>query len=166
MYIAKEGLPLALLSRLWRLGAFQNPELYHARALRLSTFGKPRVIRCADEFERHIGLPRGCLDDGCELLEARGIQANVADECSSGSPIDISVHDELTPIQCKAADAILAKEIGVLCAPTAFGKTVVAASLAASRHVNTLVLVHRRHLLDQWRARLAAFLDLPSDLAK
>ncbi len=46
-------------------------------------------------------------------------------------------------------------------ATTAFGKTVVAAWLIAARKVNTLVLVHRRQLLDQWRERLAAFLNLP-----
>jgi superfamily II DNA or RNA helicase len=48
-----------------------------------------------------------------------------------------------------------------LCATTAFGKTVIAAWLIAERKVNTLVLVHRRQLLDQWRERLAAFLNLP-----
>jgi superfamily II DNA or RNA helicase len=31
----------------------------------------------------------------------------------------------------------------------------------AARKANTLVLVHRRQLLDQWRERLASFLNLP-----
>jgi superfamily II DNA or RNA helicase len=161
VYVAKEGLPPALLSRLWRLAAFQNPEFYHAQALRLSTFGKPRVISCTEEFERHIGLPRGCLDDTREVLEAHGIRIEMVDERAPGTPIDIAFHGELTPIQRKAADAVLAHDIGVLCAPTAFGKTVVAAWLITARRVNTLVLVHRRHLLDQWQARLIAFLELP-----
>jgi superfamily II DNA or RNA helicase len=47
----------------------------------------------------------------------------------------------------------------VLAATTAFGKTVIAASLIAERGVNTLVLVHRRQLMDQWVERLVAFLD-------
>jgi hypothetical protein len=59
VYVDKEGVPPALLSRLWRLAAFQNPEFYRAQAMRLSTFGKPRVISCAEEFPRYIGLPRG-----------------------------------------------------------------------------------------------------------
>ncbi len=37
----------------------------------------------------------------------------------------------------------------------------VAARIIARRKVNTLILVHRRHLMDQWRERLAAFLNLP-----
>jgi hypothetical protein len=57
VYVEKEGLPSAMLNRLHRLAAFQNPEFYRAQAMRLSTFGKPRVIRCAEEFPRHIAFP-------------------------------------------------------------------------------------------------------------
>ena len=57
---------------------------------------------------------------------------------------------------------MLAHDTGVLSATTAFGKTVIAAWLIAQRGVNTLVLVHRRQLLEQWVERLSAFLDLPS----
>ncbi len=56
---------------------------------------------------------------------------------------------------------MLVRETGVLSATTAFGKTVIAAWLIAQRRVNTLVLVHRRQLLDQWVERLSAFLALP-----
>src|SRR6266568_1195927 len=56
---------------------------------------------------------------------------------------------------------MLSHHTGVLSAATAFGKTVVAAWLIAQRRVNTLVLVHRRQLLEQWIERLSAFLDLP-----
>jgi superfamily II DNA or RNA helicase len=45
---------------------------------------------------------------------------------------------------------------GLICAPTAFGKTAVAAWLIAKRKTNTLVMVHRQQLLDQWRERLAS----------
>jgi superfamily II DNA or RNA helicase len=64
-------------------------------------------------------------------------------------------------LQQEAAEAILVHDTGVLFAATAFGKTVVAARIIAARAVNTLVLVHRRQLMDQWRERLADFLALP-----
>ncbi len=51
--------------------------------------------------------------------------------------------------------------MGVLAATTAFGKTVISAKLIAARKANTLILVHRRQLLDQWVERLRAFLDIP-----
>jgi superfamily II DNA or RNA helicase/very-short-patch-repair endonuclease len=57
---------------------------------------------------------------------------------------------------------MLRHDTGVLAATTAFGKTVIAAWLIAARGVNTLILVHRRQLLEQWVERLASFLDLPA----
>jgi hypothetical protein len=57
--------------------------------------------------------------------------------------------------------ALLQHEIGVLAATTGFGKTVVAAAMVAARKVNTLILVHRRQLMEQWAARLQSFLNLP-----
>ena len=66
----------------------------------------------------------------------------------------------MRPEQSKAVEAVLAHDIGVLCAPTAFGKTVAAAAVIASRKTSTLIIVHRTQLLDQWRNRLAAFLEV------
>ncbi len=66
----------------------------------------------------------------------------------------------LRPEQASACESMLAHDFGVLCAPTAFGKTVVATAIIARRALNTLVLVHRTQLLQQWRERLAAFLGL------
>ena len=59
LYIEKNGLPSAMLNRLLRLGAFQNPEFYKAQAMRLPTFDKPRVIACGEDLANHIALPRG-----------------------------------------------------------------------------------------------------------
>ena len=74
--------------------------------------------------------------------------------------VEVKFQGELRHEQKAAADAMLRHETGVLAA-TAFGKTVVAAWLIAQRGVNTLVLVHRRQLLDQWVERLSTFLDIP-----
>jgi superfamily II DNA or RNA helicase len=161
VYVEKEGLPSAMLNRLHRLAAFQNPEFYRAQAMRLSTFGKPRVIRCAEEFPKHIALPRGCLDEVTAFFKSHNVLVQLEDQRFVGSPIEVKFQGQLRPEQQAAANAILASDDGILCATTAFGKTVIAAWLIAERKVNTLVLVHRRQLLDQWRERLAAFLNLP-----
>lgn len=160
VYVEKEGLPSAMLNRLLRLAAFQNPEFYRAQAMRLSTFGKPRIIRCGEELERHIGLPRGCFTEVVELLKAHGVTARVQDERFGGRALDVSFRGELRDEQAVAAEALLANDDGVLAATTAFGKTVVAAHCIARRGVNTLVLVHRRQLLDQWRERLSGFFGI------
>ncbi|MHB8869107.1 MAG: TOTE conflict system archaeo-eukaryotic primase domain-containing protein [Thermoleophilia bacterium] len=160
IYLAKDSMPPALLNRFVRLAAFQNPEFFRAEAMRLPTFGKPRVIGCAEDFPQHIGLPRGCRDDIGELLDSLGIALEVVDERNSGVHIEAMFQGTLRPEQESAACALTAHDTGVLAAGTAFGKTVVAAHLIAARAVNTLVLVHRQQLLDQWVARLSDFLDL------
>lgn len=163
LYIEKEGLSPALTNRLIRRAAFQNPEFYKAQAMRLSTFGKPRVISCAEDFPRYIGLPRGCLDDVSELFRTNGISMDLVDRRVSGRPIEVNFRGELRSEQKEAAAAMLAHDIGVLSAGTAFGKTVVGAWLIAARKVNTLVLVHRNHLLHQWREQLANFLSISQE---
>lgn len=161
IYVAKENVSPGLRNRLLRLAAFQNPEFYKAQAIRLPAYDKPRIIACAEEFRKHIGLPRGCLDDVCKLLSDLKIEPVIRDERYEGQPLDVTFRGELRPEQVVAAEAMLAHDIGVLSATTAFGKTVLAAWLVAQRGANTLVVVHRRQLLEQWVERLATFLGLP-----
>jgi hypothetical protein len=138
VYIDRSNLPPALVNRITRLAAFQNPEFYAAQAMRLPTFGKPRVISCAQLFSKHVALPRGCLDDLMGTLGSVGVAAEQRDERQHGQPIEVRFLGELTPEQHKAAAALLDHDTGVLAATTAFGKTVVAAKMIASRRRNTL----------------------------
>lgn len=163
LYVEKQGLPSAMLNRLLRLAAFQNPEFYKAQAMRLPTYAKPRVIACGQDFLRHIAVPRGCLIDMLALLRAHHIEPEVRDERFPGAPIEGEFNGQLRPAQEDAAKEIVVHDEGILCAPTAFGKTAVAAWLIAARKVNTLVLVHRQQLLDQWQERLTMFLRMPAD---
>lgn len=160
VYVATAALPPALRNRLLRLAAFQNPEFYKAQAMRLPTYEKPRIIACAEEHSNHICLPRGCLDELLRLFSELRIEPVVRDERCEGSPLDVAFCGKLRPEQQAAADALLAHDTGVLSATTAFGKTVVAAWLIVQRGVSTLVLVHRRQLLEQWIERLSTFLGL------
>jgi superfamily II DNA or RNA helicase len=162
IYIAKDGLPPGLRNRLLRVAAFQNPEFYKAQAMRLPTYDKPRIIACAEEHHHHVGLPRGCLHDVRQVLADLNIRPILRDERYGGQPLRVTFHGELRPDQKLAADAMVNHDTGVLSATTAFGKTVIAAWLIAQRGVNTLVLVHRRQLLDQWIERLSTFLDMPT----
>src|SRR5262249_41380008 len=135
-------------------------EFYRAQAMRLSTFGKPRIVACAEDFPQYIGLPRGCADDAIDLLTTLGIKVEIIDKRNSGTSIKAKFLGELTPEQKRASKELLKYDSGVLAATTAFGKTVVAADIIAARKTNTLILVHRRQLLDQWVERLRAFLDV------
>ncbi|MBI2066914.1 MAG: DEAD/DEAH box helicase family protein [Deltaproteobacteria bacterium] len=161
IFVEKHGLPSAMLNRILRLAAFQNPEFYRAQAMRLSTFGKPRIIYCGEDFSDHVAVPRGCLNEVVELMREHGMTPQIRSECFSGRPIKVSFKGELRELQKEAAKELAKHNIGVLSATTAFGKTVVAAWMIVSRKTNTLILVHRKQLMDQWRERLSMFLGLP-----
>jgi hypothetical protein len=91
VYVESKDLPPAMLNRLLRLAAFQNPEFYKAQAMRLSTYDKPRLIACGTEFAHHIAVPRGCLTETLALLEAHKIQPEVRDE-RYRTPADLFPH--------------------------------------------------------------------------
>lgn len=162
IYIDRSALPSVMIAQLVRLAAFQNPEFYRAQAMRLPTFGKPRIVSCAELHPRHVALPRGCFDEAIRFLSDHGVTADLDDLRENGArlPETVRFRGELRQQQSRAFDALAEHDTGVLSATTAFGKTVVASALIARRARNTLVLVHRRELLSQWVERLGSFLQI------
>lgn len=131
--------------------------------MRMPVWNVPRVISCAANFPQHIGLPRGCLDEVIELIQRMGIEPRIEDKRFAGERIHVTFSGELYTEQKQASEALLAHDCGILAATTAFGKTVVAIHNIAARGVNTLILVHRRQLMDQWVTKLAEFLDMDDE---
>jgi superfamily II DNA or RNA helicase len=160
LFIEKAGLPSALLNQIKRVAAFQNPEFYKKQMMRLSTAGTPRVITCAEEFPEHVALPRGCQQEIEVMLREHGIALAVKDERHIGKRLRLRFHGELTSVQKRAAEALLQHDIGVFVAPPGLGKTALATHLLAARGRNTLIIVHRGPLLDQWVTQLAMFLGI------
>jgi superfamily II DNA or RNA helicase/very-short-patch-repair endonuclease len=163
IYIPKLKLPSSLKNRLIRLAAFPNPEFYKAQAMRLPTYEKPRMISCTADYPDYIGIPRGCLEEICRLFSDLKIKLSIRDELHAGTALNTKFLGELRGEQKTAASTMLKTDFGVLSATTAFGKTVVGAWLIAKRGVNTLILVHRKQLQEQWIERLSTFLDLPKN---
>jgi superfamily II DNA or RNA helicase len=162
IFIPKDDLSPSLRNALIRLAAFQNPEFYQKQAMRMPTYNIPRVICCAEDFSKHIALPRGCFDDVIDLLKELNIQVAIHDQRLSSKEINVHFNGRLYPEQEKAAMELLKHDNGILAATTAFGKTVVACYIMAKRRANTLILVHRRQLQEQWRTRLQQFLAIDS----
>ena len=160
VFVEKSGLSSSLLSRIKRLAAFQNPEFYKKQKMRLSTAMTPRVICCAEEFPQYYGIPRGCLGELQDLFEKVGIKVAISDKRFQGIPLQVEFHGQLSSTQQAATTGLLAHDDGILVAPAGSGKTVVGISMIAARKTNTLVLVHRRPLLEQWRTQLANFLEV------
>lgn len=161
IYIEKVGLSPLLMNFFIRMGAFQNPEFYRKQKMRLNTSNIPRIIDCTEDYGRYLALPRGCLDEMKELLESHSIQLQLRDERYTGTNVDIDFRGELREKQKEAVHQLEQFDTGTLSATTAFGKTVVGIWMIAARKTNTLILVNRKQLMEQWRSQIADFLNIP-----
>ena len=91
----------------------------------------------------------------------------VEDKQVAGSVLEATFQGTLTPAQKQAAQVLLRHDTGVLVAPPGTGKTVVGIYLTARRARSTLILVHRRPLLEQWVGQLAIFLGIsPAEIGR
>jgi superfamily II DNA or RNA helicase len=146
------------MNRLKRFASFKNPMFYKQQAMRLPTYGHPRVISCADETEAYLCLPRGCEPELVSELEKLGIEIQHIDKTHQGRRIDVEFNGQLRDEQSLALSHLLQNDTGILSGTTAFGKTIVAIKLIAEKKVNTLILVDKVSLLSQWKEKLLEFL--------
>lgn len=158
LFVKKAGFSQNALNRIKRLAAFKNPEFFKAQAMRLSTFNKPRIISCADDFQEYIGLPRGCETDLFTLVSDPKTTVNITDKRNNGANIDVNFVGYLRNEQPVAVAELLKHDTGVLCGTTAFGKTVAAIKIISERKVNTLIMVNKVSLVNQWKDRITEFL--------
>ncbi len=146
LFIEKEDMPSALLAEIKRLASFQNPKFYEAQKMRRSTFRIPRIISCAQEFPKHLAIPRGCWEALRALLEPLNLAIETCDERFTGAPIEVEFHGGLTDNQKNAVEKLSEHDMGMFVAPPGSGKTAVGIYLLALRKVSTLILVHRKPL--------------------
>jgi superfamily II DNA or RNA helicase len=164
LYVPKKGVSEKALNHLKRLASFKNPEFYKHQAMRLSTHDYPRVISCADVTKDYLYLPRGCEADLIEEFKSLDIEIQFTDKTNHGRRIDVEFNGQLREEQATALDRMLSHNIGILSGTTAFGKTVVAIKLIAERKVNTLILVDKVNLLNQWMDHLNQYLFINETL--
>ncbi|WP_407701347.1 DEAD/DEAH box helicase [Virgibacillus senegalensis] len=105
-------------------------------------------------------IPRGCLTDIKAILSKHEINFYIDDQTYKGSGHNFHFQGNLLPKQNEAVYAMKVSGCGVLSAATGFGKTVVVAALIAERNINTLIIVHTKQLLSQWKESLQTFINL------
>ena len=160
LYIPLASLSAKCVNVFKRIAAFRNPEFYEKQGMRLSTYNIPRIISCSEMTDDYLALSRGCEDAVCDILTQHGVKVAISDKTNHGHNINVTFRGELREEQQKAMEAFAGHNFGTLSATTAFGKTVFAIGMIARRKVNTLILVHNKALLEQWRERLETFLKI------
>ena len=160
VYIDKANLDGVVKNSFRRLATFANPEFYKKQKLRMSVYNVPMVIDCSKEDKKYLKLPRGTYDYLESLCNVNNIEIISKDERFVGNKIEVKFNGSLQNEQQIAIDNLLKYDNGILCAPTGFGKTVIGCKLIEERKVNTLILVNKIQLLNQWKDRIKEFLDV------
>jgi len=161
--IRRSGLPPAMVAGLKHLASISNPVFHEKERLRFSTWDTPRFIRCYREDLDWLSVPRGLIDPITRLVAEAGSELDLTDNRTAPESIDLEFSGTLRPHQRVAFDAAKNDDLGVVVAPPGAGKTVLACALIAHHGQRTLVLVDRKPLFEQWRARLIEFLGLDAD---
>ena len=164
LYVPLVSLSAKCINVFKRIAAFRNPEFYEKQGMRLSTYNIPRIISCSEMTDDYLALPRGCEDAVRDILTQHGVKVVISDKTNHGRNINVTFRGELREEQQKAMETFAEHNIGTLSATTAFGKTVFAIGMIAMRKVNTLILVHNKNLLEQWKERLETFLQINENI--
>ncbi len=154
-----QGAPAPLLDELQQMFTLQNPKYRDAIKHKRWTKGIPKTLRFYRDTPAGLQMPRGALTTIIRLARQYG-PVTIRDRRLWLPEIDVQFKGELRPYQQQAVDDLLEADMGILVVMTGGGKTVVALAMIAGRKQPTLILVHTRELLHQWRDRVQQFLGI------
>ncbi len=118
------------------------------------------TLKYYEVVPRGLRFPRGFANQAVVLCRRlAGEDPEIIDRRRLLDEVDFRFLGELRPYQQEAVELVGRRSFGVLEAGTGSGKTVMALAVIARRRQPTLVVVHTRELLYQWRDRAAEFLD-------
>jgi superfamily II DNA or RNA helicase len=166
IYIDSSGISNKVKRQLRRMATFSNQVYYQNQAMDMPNYDIPRYINLGCDEGKFIVLPRGLREAILKKFDMSAIRYTIVDKRSSGENIKVRFTGELKESQIPAVKEMLKYEMGILHAATAFGKTVACCDMIAERGVNTLVLVEKADLMNQWLKRLDEFLEIDEELPK
>ena len=164
IYIDSSDMSNKLKRQIRRLATFSNKQYFQNQAMDIPNYDESRFIYLGFDEGKYIVLPRGLLDEIKKQFDKAAIKYNIEDKRNAGRKINVTFKGKLHESQLAAVDAMLEHDNGILHAATAFGKTVACCDMIARRGVNTLILVDKTDLMNQWIERLEEFLEIDEEL--
>ncbi len=160
IYIPTKNLSTSLLNELKNLAVFPNPQIKTLQNLRKPIYGIPTKIFGFEIHENILKLPRGLMRDVIKTLSGANIQYHIKDERFEKKEEFPTLKFTLRDEQKVSIEAIKKKDFSIFVASPGFGKTLIASQMISLRGVNTLIIVNKNMLLDQWIERFGDYLGI------
>ncbi len=158
--IPTKNLSNSLINELKNLAIFPNPQIKILQNLRKPIYGIPTKIFGFELKENILKLPRGLMRDVIKTLSNAQIKYQIKDERFEQKEEYPALKYKLRDEQNICIEAIKKKDFSIFVAPPGFGKTLIASKMIELRGVNTLVIVNKNMLLDQWIERFGEYLGI------
>ncbi|OGC77195.1 hypothetical protein A2619_01170 [candidate division WWE3 bacterium RIFOXYD1_FULL_39_9] len=152
--------PKELLEKIRQRLTMFNPKWFENERMGYLNRGVPKVLQYFMEDKISFAVPRGFYS---ELISMCDKKPDILDLRSVQKPVSFTFNTEERPYQDEAIAIMLCHDQGVLQAPTGSGKTIMALSIIAARRQPTLIIVHTKELLYQWKDRIETFLSIPKE---
>lgn len=159
--IQRDGLTTPLINFLKEELNFANSEFFIKKKSGKNTFGTERYFKLVEDTENEIITPRGFIGKLLRFCKEQNMDFDFQDNRKLKEEIPYSFNATLRNHQQKVIETISKKDFGVIVAPPGSGKTIMGLKIIADKKQPSLIVVHRKQLLEQWPERVQAFLGIP-----
>ncbi|MCH7403611.1 DEAD/DEAH box helicase family protein [Belliella kenyensis] len=159
--LSRIGLTPTLINFLKEELNFANSEFFIKKKSGRNTYETARYFKLIEETESEIFIPRGFIGRLLRFCKESQIEFEFVDERKLKPSIPFSFNAALRNHQLDVIETVSKKDFGVIVAPPGSGKTIIGLKIIANKGQPTLIIVHRKQLLEQWTERIEAFLGIP-----
>ena len=157
LYIPTRDLSKSFINKLKSFATFDNPQIKVLLSLRKPLYNTPRVIKNFDEDETYLKIPRGLIFQIKKFFLDYSVNYEIINKTYFEKIETKKVKFELRPEQNIAIDKIVQNDFCICVAPPGFGKTLLGAKMFELRACNTLIVVNKNMLLNQWIERFVDY---------
>jgi len=153
-----EKLPIALITKIKKDLTFNNPDYVSAKK-----FGKymspsmPSHLFLFDIEGDKAWVPRGYIYWMLKWFKDNHLKYKIKDKTLVLKPLKLKFKGKLRSLQQKVIPDLMSYPCGVLDATTGAGKTVIGINMIVQRQQRTLIIVHSKELLYQWKDQIKKF---------
>jgi len=136
---------------------FINPEFFLKKKLWKSTYKTEKFFNLIKEDNEKIYLPRGFLENFIIFLDENKIDYKIYTDNDNFENIEYKSNINLYKYQNNVLEITKNKNNWIIVSPPWSGKTVMALKIIEEKWLKSLIILHRKELLNQWKDRIESF---------